>query len=126
MSLTTRVYNPRGQRTDGGGLIAQVILSPEEVDAWCQPSALARSRFARAFDRITYTLRREVEAALSAEWDRRLAAEQERVSMAVDAHDDVPPGAGVEGAGVRQPVDSQSDGTSTADLPPQAASTPTT
>jgi len=132
MSLETRVFNPRGKRADGGGLIAQVVISADEVDSWCRPSAIERARFARSFDRVTFGLRREVEAVLLAEAARRDAQDRavalgEPISLAVDAHDDVAPGTwgGVaDGGGVRQTAESAREGSGASPVSTPGASTP--
>lgn len=108
MTLQTRVFNPRAGR-GGGGLIAQVTIPADEVDQWCQPSAINRARFARSFDRVTLDLRREVERTLQAECDARIVRDRavalgdERL-RAIDVPDaqreaGVDEGAGVPGRG---------------------------
>ena len=83
-----KVFAPRGKRADGGGLVAQVVISQEEVDRWLglygAPSAQDRASFARRFDRVTLGLRREVEARLGEVEAERVARERFAREAAAD------------------------------------------
>lgn len=97
-----RVFNPRGDRGDGGGINATIVLTEDVVQRWLgpvgQPGAVERVNVMRALDREWMGLRREIEAELvrreqernarvvgeraEAEMDRASTTESSSVSVA--------------------------------------------
>lgn len=97
MTVTSRVFNPRGQRADGGGLTISVQVSQEEVERFTTPSAVERVTVMRLVRREMQAAERAAEAWLTERALRVLADREAQVAEGVEAG----------GAG-----DSQRDGTS--------------
>lgn len=80
-----RVFNPRGERGDGGGINATIVVSEDVVQRWLgpvgQPSAVERVNVIRALDREWMGLRREIEAEFRRrEQERDARVEEERAA----------------------------------------------
>lgn len=71
MDFRTRVYNPRGNRAGGGGLMATLTVDQETVEAWIglpgAPSALERVRLERALEKALRRLLVEIVVAMAAQ-----------------------------------------------------------
>ncbi len=73
--LSVKVFNPRGKRGDGGGLVVQVAVSEADVLAWLEPSATKRVAFGRAMQQAFAEAGRALVLALE---------ERERAARRID------------------------------------------